>query len=143
MDQPHPNDADEPGAAQLSRASDDMTEPHVVQIEVHGQRYPIRTNLEPRYVQDLAAFVDRKMRAGAEASPSSDSVGLAILTALNIADEYFRARAQRTDETTSLTSRAEELEKIIDEALDSAGISLVLQTQERIGGAAPRSSGNG
>jgi cell division protein ZapA len=94
-----------------------MTEARVIHIEVHGQRYPIRTTLEPRYVQELAAFVDRKMQAAAEASPSSDSVGLAILTALNVADEYFRAREIRSDETASLTSRAEELERIVDQAL--------------------------
>lgn len=97
-----------------------MSEPRVVHVEVHGQRYPIRTTLEPRYVQDLASYVDRKMRAGAEASPSSDSVGLAILTALNIADEYFRARDERSDETASLTSRAEALERIVDQALQLA-----------------------
>ena len=94
-----------------------MADVRVVHIEVHGQRYPIRTSLESRYVQELAAFVDRKMRAAAEASPSSDSVGLAVLTALNIADEYFRARDQRADETASLTNRAEALERIVDQAL--------------------------
>jgi cell division protein ZapA len=97
-----------------------MTEAPVIHIEVHGQQYPIRTHLEPRYVQDLAHYVDRKMRAAAEASPSSDTVGLAVLTALNIADEFFRAREQRFDETATLTSRAEELERIVDQALQLA-----------------------
>jgi cell division protein ZapA len=108
----------------------------VVYIEVHGQRYPIRTRLEPPYVQDLARYVDRKMRAAAEASPSSDGVGLAVLTALNIADEFFRSRAEHSDEAASLTSRAEELERIVDQALQSAGLSLVLQEDDRLDGAA-------
>jgi cell division protein ZapA len=98
-----------------------MSDTPVIYIEVHGQRYPIRTRLEPRYVQDLAAFVDRKMRVAAEASPSSDTVGLAVLTALNIADELFRARDQRSDDAASLRSRAEELERIVDQALQLAG----------------------
>ena len=72
--------------------------PRVVHIEVHGQRYPIRTTLDPSYVQDLAAYVDRKMALAAEASPSSDMLGLAVLTALNIADELFRARDQQLDD---------------------------------------------
>jgi cell division protein ZapA len=100
-----------------------MTEPRVIQIEVHGQRYPIRTTLDSRYVHGLAAYVDRKMRAAADASPSSDAVGLAVLTALNIADEFFRARDQRTDEAETLTSRAAELERIVDQVLQLAGHS--------------------
>ena len=98
-----------------------MPEPRVIHIEVHGQRYPIRTTLDARYVHELAAYVDRKMQAASEASPSSDAVGLAILTALNIADEFFRARTLRADEADSLTSRAEALERIVDQALQLAG----------------------
>jgi cell division protein ZapA len=95
----------------------------VIHIEVHGQRYPIRTTLDARYVQELAAYVDRKMRAAADTSPASDAVGLAVLTALNIADEFFRARDQRTSETQNLTSRTSELERIVDQALELAGHS--------------------
>jgi cell division protein ZapA len=116
----------------------------VVYIEVHGQRYPIRTRLEPPYVQDLARYVDRKMHAAAEASPSSDGVGLAVLTALNIADEFFRSRNERSDEAASLSSRAEELERIVDQALQSAGLSLILQEEDGVdGGGAPSRPPNG
>jgi len=109
-----------------------MIDAPVIHVEIQGQRYPIRSRLEPRYVQELAVYVDRKMRAAAEASPSSDYVGLAVLAALNIADEFFRARDQQVDEATSLTTRAEELERIVDEALESARLSLVLQEDHRI-----------
>ena len=98
-----------------------MTEPLVIHIEVQGQRYPIRTTLEPGYVQELAAYVDRKMRLASDASPSSDMLGLAVLTALNLADELFRARHQHLDETDTVTERAEALEKIVDQALELVG----------------------
>ena len=98
-----------------------MTSPRVVTVEVHGQRYPIRTTLSEEYVQELAAFVDRKLELAAAASPSSDTLGLAVLTALNIADELFRARDQRVDEADSLTARTAALEKILDQALELAG----------------------
>ena len=97
-----------------------MSDARVIHIEVHGQRYPIRTTLDDRYVQELAAYVDRKMRAASDASPASDVVGLAVLTALNIADEYFRARDLRSNESESLTLRTSELERILDEALQIA-----------------------
>jgi cell division protein ZapA len=94
-----------------------MAEPKVVHIEVHGQKYPIRTNLDPKYVEDLAQFVEARMSLAAKSSPSSDAVGLAILTALNITDEYFRARSALTNSSGTLTARAEAIERIVDQAL--------------------------
>ena len=92
----------------------------VVQIEVHGQSYPIRTELDPRYVQQLADFVETRMALAARSSPSSDVVGLAILTALNITDEFFRARTALSNNSGDLAARAEQLEKIVDQALTLA-----------------------
>lgn len=97
-----------------------MPEPRVVHVEVLGQRYPIRSSLEPRYVQELAAYVDQKMRAASEASPSSDALGLAVLSALNIADEFFRMRDQQRSSRGELVERTLELERIVDHALTIA-----------------------
>jgi cell division protein ZapA len=94
-----------------------MSAPKVVQIEVHGQQYPIRTSLDPRYVQELADFVESRMSLAAKSSPSSDAVGLAILTALNITDEFFRTRSALSDNSGAVSRRAEAIEKIIDQAL--------------------------
>ena len=94
-----------------------MAEPRVVHVEVHGQQYPIRTELDPRYVEELAGFVESRMALAAKASPSSDAVGLAILAALNITDEYFRARQNLTSDSGTLAARTEALERIVDQAL--------------------------
>lgn len=94
-----------------------MKDPHVVKIEVHGQQYPIRTTLDARYVQELASYVDRKMGLALSAAPTSDMLGLAVLTALNIADELFRARDLRLDQADSISARTAELERIVDQAL--------------------------
>ncbi len=94
-----------------------MGEPRIVQIEVHGQKYPIRTELDSRYVEELARFVESRMALAAKASPSSDSVGLAILTALNITDEYFRTRSHLSTNSGTLAERAAALERMVDQAL--------------------------
>jgi cell division protein ZapA len=94
-----------------------MAEPRVVQIEVHGQQYPIRTHLDPQYVEELAQFVEARMALAAKASPSSDAVGLAILTALNITDEYFRMRAIASSSSGTIAARTEALERMVDQAL--------------------------
>ena len=98
-----------------------MADPKVIHVEVQGQRYPIKTTLEPKYVQDLAAYVDRKMALASDASPSSDTLGLAVLTALNIADELFRIRNQQLDDVDAIAARAQALERIVDQALELVG----------------------
>jgi cell division protein ZapA len=89
----------------------------VVTVEIGGQRYPIRSALDERYVTELAAYVDQKMRAASDAAPTSDMLGLAVLVALNIADEFFRQRDQTSVTSDDLHERAIRLERIVDEAL--------------------------
>jgi len=94
-----------------------MGEPKIVNVEVHGQKYPIKTELDPHYVEELAQFVESRMALASRSSPSSDAVGLAILAALNITDEYFRAKSALSNSSGTLTARTEALEKMVDQAL--------------------------
>lgn len=89
----------------------------VITVEIGGQRYPIRSTLDERYVAELAAYVDQKMRAASDAAPSSDMLGLAVLVALNIADEFFRARDQQSSAHGELNERAMRLERMVDDVL--------------------------
>lgn len=92
-------------------------ESRVVPVEIGGQRYPIRTSLEPDYVARLAVYVDEKMRAAAGSTPTGDPVRLAVLTALNIADELFRCRQANDARDGQIAERAEELERLLDHVL--------------------------
>jgi cell division protein ZapA len=89
----------------------------VVTVEIAGQRYPIRSSLDERYIAELAAYVDLKMRAAVTAAPESDTLGLAILVALNIADDLFRARRQQSSVRGELNERALHLEQLVDAVL--------------------------
>ncbi len=87
----------------------------VIPVEIHGQRYPIRSTLDPEYVALLATYVDGKMRAASDSAPTGDSLRLAVLAALNIADELFRcrdgARAERVQRNCA--ERAGELLSVL------------------------------
>ena len=89
----------------------------VVPVEIHGQQYPIRSTLDPAYVAELAAYVDEKMRLASREAPGSDTLKVAVLAALNIADEFFRARDEQRLGHDQLASRARELERMLDLAL--------------------------
>jgi cell division protein ZapA len=94
-----------------------MADTNVIPISIQGQQYPIRTSLPPEYVLQLAMFVDEKMRAAAESTPSGDSLRLAVLAALNIADELFRCRDATDQRNGQLAERTEELERLLDRVL--------------------------
>ena len=98
----------------------------VVTVEIGGQRYPIRSVLDEQYVTELAAYVDQKMRAASDAAPASDMLGLAVLVALNIADEYFRQRDQQSVSSDNLHERTMRLERLVDEALAEAAAQRVV-----------------
>lgn len=90
---------------------------HVVSVEILGQRYPIKAALDPAYLAGLASYVDDKIRSAAEALPGGDAVRVAVVAALNIADELFRCRDAQRDWAQGLVSRAVELEALLDTAL--------------------------
>ena len=95
-----------------------MSDPgRVIPVEIHGQRYPIRSGLDPEYVARLATYVDEKMRAAADSTPTGDSLRLAVIAALNIADELFRCRELSTARSGEIAERTGELERLLDRVL--------------------------
>lgn len=101
----------------------------VVTVEIGGQRFPIRSTLEQSYVSELAAYVDGKMRAAGEAAPAADSIGLAILVALNLADELFRCRDRQSSASGDLNERALRLEQLLDDVLAQPARGRISQAQ--------------
>jgi cell division protein ZapA len=91
----------------------------VVPVVIQGQRYPIRSALDPQYVVELAAYVEEKMRTAADTGASHDSLRLAVLAALNIADEVFRCRQGTSVHLAEVAERAREIEQMIDAALSA------------------------
>jgi cell division protein ZapA (FtsZ GTPase activity inhibitor) len=79
----------------------DRAATHLVQVEIYGQSYNLRGEGDTSYLQELASFVDRRMRDVAEATATVDSLKVAILTALNIADEGRRGRSAAAERTPS------------------------------------------
>jgi cell division protein ZapA len=96
-----------------------MEEGSVISVDIHGQRYPIRSTLDQAYVARLATYVDEKMRAAADSTPTGDSLRLAVLTALNLADELFRCRDANRARSGEIAERAGELERLLDRILIS------------------------
>jgi cell division protein ZapA len=89
----------------------------VVNVEIHGQRYAVRSELEPQYVGELASYVDEKMRQAARELASADPLRVAVVAALNIADDLYNARAESSGSEGRLLARAADIERLVDAVL--------------------------
>jgi cell division protein ZapA len=87
-----------------------------VRVEIFDQAYNLRGS-DPEYILKLAEYVDSKMRAVAEATNTIDTVRLAVLAALNIADEYHLLKKKQEGGATDYQKRAHLLADALDEVL--------------------------
>jgi cell division protein ZapA len=80
----------------------------VIDVKIYDREYTLRTSGEVDRLRSLCAFLDRRMREQAAASGSVDTLRVAVLTALTLAEDLYRAREalQNMDETVSRRSLA-------------------------------------
>ncbi len=94
-----------------------------IQVEIAGRTYTLRGNRDPSAVRELAGFVDERMREISTRTNTADTTRVAILAALNIADDLFKERASGPRGTRQRTlpcahkARDKELCRILDAAL--------------------------
>ncbi len=88
-------------------------------VTIFGRTYQLRGSDDIEYLTDLAAMVDRTMREVHEATGTSDTLKVAILACLNIADEHLQAGRGRTSPRLSRGADAKVARMIeqLDEAL--------------------------
>jgi len=87
-----------------------------VRVEIFDQTYSLR-GTDAEYIEKLAEYVDAKIRAVAEQTTTVDSLRLAVLAALNIADEYHLLKRRYDTIAAEYSRRATDLSGALDEAL--------------------------
>ena len=73
-----------------------MPEINVLKVNIYGKQYPIRGESDPDYIRRVARFVDTKMREIDTEAEGLPALKVAILAALNITDELFKAQEGQT-----------------------------------------------
>lgn len=91
-----------------------------MKVEIYDQMYNVAGDLEPAYLEQLAKYVDLRMRQIASGTRSFDSVKVAVLAALSIADELHALRQSREKNTAALRASAQRCLKLIDRALQQS-----------------------
>ena len=87
------------------------------EVEIFGQTYNVRGEGDPNYLAELARFVDSRMREVAAEVATVDPMKIAILAALNIADEFSRYRRQREDAADVRIEKTEEISNRLGEVI--------------------------
>ena len=88
-----------------------------VKVEIYGQSYTLGGDLDDTYVQKLARYVDEKMSAVAAATHTVDSVRVAVLAAMAIADELHTLQQEKDQRDETLRERAEQCLTVLERAL--------------------------
>ena len=90
-----------------------------VRVEIYDQTYHLRGS-DPEYIAQLAGYVDAKMRLIAQQAATVDSLRVAVLAALNIADELHMLKRRYDGVAGDYDARAGQLANALDEVLAEA-----------------------
>ena len=88
-----------------------------VKVAIFGQTYTIRGDAPPEYIEQLADYVNTKMEEVSAHKANANTTQIAILVALNIADEYFQVRHMKGSSMETLEEKTNQLISMLDEGL--------------------------
>jgi cell division protein ZapA len=92
-----------------------------VEVEIFGQVFRVASgDATPAYIQRLAYYVDEKMRAIASTTKAMPLNRMAILAALNIADDLFKLRDSYEQSVRLVDAKTEHLISLVREQLSDA-----------------------
>lgn len=90
---------------------------NLLEVEILGRVYRIRSQKDSEYLKKLANYVDQKMKEVQEVAPTADAVKIAVLSALNIADELFETKLQAEGVSGNAEERIQSLLGRIESAI--------------------------
>jgi len=97
----------------------ETTQTQTVKVEIYNQTYNLRADGNNEYIAQLAEYVDRRMREIASTTLTVDSLKVAILAALYIADELYQLKRRYEQLDAQLAQRSAEAGELLDQVLKS------------------------
>ena len=86
----------------------------VTEVRIHNQTYHVRSEDDPEYIRKLAEYVDQKMTEVSQNTPTVDTLRVAILAALNIANVYVTAKEELRYLEQDLLERSDRIEAVVE-----------------------------
>ena len=91
-----------------------------IEVEICKQIYRISSDRDPEYIRQLAEYVNQKMNEVLDGTLTVDSLKVAVLTALNIADEYYSTREELIALDGVVRSKSEKMNALLEPVLNAA-----------------------
>jgi len=102
-----------------------MGQERLVEIKVFGQTYTVKTEAEEDHIQKVAQYVNEKMDEVLKKTRSISTLNVAILTALNLADDLLKEREVRAALLRDIEMKSKDLAEMIDLRLSGEGLEKV------------------
>ena len=91
-----------------------MGKERLVEIKVFNQTYTVKTDAAESHIQEVARYVNEKMEEVLKKTKTVSSLNVAILTALNIADDYLKEKEKRLSLLREVENKSKDLADRID-----------------------------
>ena len=104
------------GKSSMDTTTTTTTTP-TIRVEIYNQSYNIRSDGDTEYIIQLAEFVDSRMRDISSGTLTVDSLKVAILAALHVADELHRLKHLHEQADAQLATRSAECAEMLDRLL--------------------------
>jgi cell division protein ZapA len=91
---------------------------NLIRVEILGREYTVKSDEGEERVKDIAGYVNRKIKEVSESSQTVSTLNLAILAALNIANDYFNAVEGQKNFWQSIEARSGRLIAMIDSKIE-------------------------
>ena len=94
---------------------------NVVRVNILGQQYVMKTSANPKYIQDVAKYVNEKMNEIKESGvdSSSQQLKISVLACMNITAELFEMKSKSHDIVSRVENQAVKISEFIDKKVDS------------------------
>ncbi|MBA7602263.1 MAG: cell division protein ZapA [Calditrichaeota bacterium] len=96
-------------------------EQNLVRVTIYGHEYTVRAVADPDYINEVAAYVDERMReTELNLDGPQSPTRISILAAMSITDELFTEKRKRSSSLEQIEDRAVALSNLVDEVLESS-----------------------
>jgi cell division protein ZapA len=102
-----------------------MGKERLVEIKVFGQAYTVKADAEESHIQEVARYVNEKMEEVLKKTRSVSTLNVAILTALNLADDLLKEKEKRVALLRDIEVKSKDLAEKIDSRLNGEELEKV------------------
>ena len=94
---------------------------NVVRVNILGQEYVMKTSADPKYIQDVAKYVNEKMSEIKDSGvdPSSQQLKISVLACMNITAELFDVKSKSKNVMDRVENQALKISEYIDKKIES------------------------